>query len=135
MDNVSKGKEKKSFQKEGKNFKKKIIPVVSDSSESSPSPEEPSSPVGSPRSGSLSFRFSNSKMKNQMEIETMKDTLSNSFSKHGSQFSTVDKICFQAFEKEKKGICQRIRTDRPACTIPEHSPTAAKALPMVKLVA
>jgi len=80
MDNVSKGKERKSFQKEGKNFKKKIIPVVSDSSESSPSPEEPSSPVGSPRSGSLSFRFSNSKKKNQMEIETMKDTLSNSFS-------------------------------------------------------
>ena len=79
------GKEKKASHKEMKNIKKKIIPVVSDSSESSPSPEEPSSPIGSPRSSSLSSRFRHPKKKNKMEIETIKDKLNKSFSKHGSQ--------------------------------------------------
>jgi len=37
--------------------KKKIIPVVSDSSESSPSPEEPSTPIDSPQPSSISSRF------------------------------------------------------------------------------
>ena len=37
--------------------KKKIIPVVSDSSESSPSPEEPSTPLDSPQPSSISSRF------------------------------------------------------------------------------
>ena len=74
------GKEKKASHKEMKNIKKKIIPVVSDSSESSPSPEEPSSPIGSPRSSSLSSRFRHSKKKTQMEIETIKDKLNKSFS-------------------------------------------------------
>ena len=40
--------EKKPNDKEEKFSKKKIIPVQSDSSESSPSPEEPSTPVDSP---------------------------------------------------------------------------------------
>ena len=83
------GKEKKASHKEMKNIKKKIIPVVYDSSESSPSPEEPSSPIGSPRSSSISSRFRHSKKNNQMDIETMKDKLNNSFSKHGSQVYTV----------------------------------------------
>merc|ERR1719410_2361766 len=37
--------------------KKKIIPVISDSSESSPSPEEPSTPLDSPQPSSISSRF------------------------------------------------------------------------------
>jgi hypothetical protein len=42
---------------EEKSTKKKIIPVVSDSSESSPSPEEPSTPVDSPQPSPISSRF------------------------------------------------------------------------------
>ena len=64
-----------------KNIKKKIIPVVSDSSESSPSPEEPSSPI---ESLSLSSRPRNSQKKilNQPEVENMRGKLKNSLSQY-----------------------------------------------------
>ena len=54
-----------------KQTKKKIIPVQSDSSDSSSSPEEPSTPVDSPQPLSLSsqFRFSKINGFNQQEEE------------------------------------------------------------------
>jgi len=65
-----------------KNTKKKIIPVVSDSSESSPSPDDPSSPTDSPRSTSLSSRFRSSQQSSlrQHDVENIKDKLNNSLS-------------------------------------------------------
>jgi hypothetical protein len=67
-----------------KTTKKKIIPVVSDSSQSSPSPEEPSSPVDSHQALSLSSRFRNSQKNslNKQEVENMRGNLKNSLSKH-----------------------------------------------------
>lgn len=76
--------EKNSSDKERRNTKKKIIPVVSDSSESSPSPEDPSSPADSPHSSSLSSRmrsFQQSSLR-QHDVENIKDKLNNSLSKH-----------------------------------------------------
>ena len=67
-----------------KTTKKKIIQVVSDSSEASPSPKEPSSPVDSPQPLSLSSVFRNSQKSslNQQEDENMRGKLKNSLSKH-----------------------------------------------------
>merc|ERR1719430_677743 len=74
--------ESKLLDKERKNTKKKIIPVVSDSSESSPSPEDPSSPADSPHSSSLSSRmrsFQQSSLR-QHDVENIKDKFNNSLS-------------------------------------------------------
>jgi len=74
--------EKKLLDKERKNTKKKIIPVVSDSSESSPSPEDPSSPADSPHSSSLSSRmrsFQQSSLR-QHDVENIKNKFNNSLS-------------------------------------------------------
>ena len=62
-----------------KNTKKKIIPVQSDSSESSPSPEEPSTPVGSHKPLSLSSRFN---LQDEEEInKSLGQKLKNNYSK------------------------------------------------------
>ena len=77
-----------------KNSKKKIIPVVSDSSESSPFPEEPSSPIDSPQPLSLSSTFRNSQKKilNQQEVENMRGKLKNSLSKHDFLINSLNII-------------------------------------------
>merc|ERR1719277_1651191 len=69
-------KERKTNEKEKKTTKKKIIPVVSDS-DSSPSPEEPSSPADSSQNLTLSARFRNSQRlnQNQLEVETIREKL------------------------------------------------------------
>jgi len=74
-------KERKTNEKEKKTTKKKIIPVVSDS-DSSPSPEEPSSPADTAQPLSLSARFRNSQRisQNQKEVESIKGKLKNSSS-------------------------------------------------------
>jgi len=85
MGRESKNKEKPE-DKEEKFSKKKIIPVQSDSSESSPSPEEPSTPVDSPQPLSLSSRFRSSNRNTRSQhIEEEKNMelgqkLKNSFS-------------------------------------------------------
>ena len=72
---------------EEKQTKKKIIPVQSDSSESSSSPEEPSTPVDYPQPISLSsrFRLSQRNSFNQQEEKDRKkflgQKLKNSYSK------------------------------------------------------
>ena len=71
---------------EPKSMKKKIIPVQSDSSESSPSPEEPSTPVHSPKLPAVQssrFRSSHKSFGMQNEEERRKyfgAKLKNSFS-------------------------------------------------------
>ena len=66
--------------------KKKIIPVVSDSSESSPSPEEPSTPVDSPQPSSISSRFrmsqrSSLSLQDEDNMQSLGKKLKNSYSK------------------------------------------------------
>ena len=66
--------------------KKKIIPVVSDSSESSPSPEEPSTPVDSPQPSSISSRFrmsqrSSLSVQDEDNMQALGQKLKNSYSK------------------------------------------------------
>ena len=66
--------------------KKKIIPVVSDSSESSPSPEEPSTPVDSPQPSSISSRFrmsqrSSLSLQDEENTQSLGQKLKNSYSK------------------------------------------------------
>ena len=66
--------------------KKKIIPVVSDSSESSPSPEEPSTPVDSPQPSSISSRFrmsqrSSLSLQDEDNMQSLGQKLKNSYSK------------------------------------------------------
>ena len=77
--NISDGRIKLEKDTGNKNIKKKIIPVVSDSSESSASPEESSSPI---ESLTLFSRFRNSKKKmlNQKDVKHMRGRLSNSLS-------------------------------------------------------
>ena len=65
--------------------KKKIIPVVSDSSESSPSPE-PSTPVDSPQPSSISSRFrmsqrSSLSLHDEDNMQSLGQKLKNSYSK------------------------------------------------------
>ena len=83
MEKDSEANEQTAAVKENQITKKKIIPVVSDSSESSPSPEEPSSPINFSRSSTLSSRFRKSQKNNQIELENTKDKRNNSFSKYG----------------------------------------------------
>jgi hypothetical protein len=66
-----------------KSIRKKIIPVVSDSSESSPSPEEPSTPVDSPQPSSISsrFRMSQRSIKDEENMHSLGQKLKNSYSK------------------------------------------------------
>ena len=77
----------KNEDKQEKTTKKKIIPVVSDSSDSSPSPEEPSTPVDSPTPSSISsrFRMSQGNGFGQQEEENLNKSLGqklkNSYSK------------------------------------------------------
>jgi len=76
-------KEKKILDKERRNTKKKIIPVVSDSSESSPSPEDPSSPADSPHSSSLSSRIHSLQHSSlSLDIENIKDKVNATLSFH-----------------------------------------------------
>ena len=68
-----------------KSMKKKIIPVVSDSSESSPSPEEPSTPVDSPKQSSISSRLrmsqrSNISLQGDDNMQSLGQKLKNSYS-------------------------------------------------------
>ena len=69
-----------------KTTKKKIIPVVSDSSESSPSPDEPSTPVDSPQPSSISSRFRMSQrsrlsLQDEENMQYLGKKLKNSYSK------------------------------------------------------
>jgi hypothetical protein len=68
-----------------KTTKKKIIPVVSDPSESSPSPEQPSTPVDSPQPSSISSRFRMSKRSSfsqqaEDNMQSLGQKLKNSYS-------------------------------------------------------
>ena len=68
-----------------KSMKKKIIPVVSDLSESSPSPEKPSTPVDSPTPSSMSSRFrmsqrSNISLQGDDNLQSLGQKLKNSYS-------------------------------------------------------
>ena len=80
---------KNSVKKEGtkeKTTKKKIIPVVSDSSESSPSPDEPSTPTDSPQPSSISSRFRMSQrsrlsLQDEENMQYLGKKLKNSYSK------------------------------------------------------
>ena len=73
--------EKKTSQENGK---KKIIPVVSDSSESSPSPDEPSTPLDSPQPSSISsrFRMSQRSLQGNNDMASLGQKLKNSYSKY-----------------------------------------------------
>ena len=76
----------KKNESKAKTTKKKIIPVVSDSSESSPSPEEPSTPVDSPQPSSISSRFrmsqrSSSSLQDEDNMQSLGQKLKNSYSK------------------------------------------------------
>ena len=67
-------------------IKRKIIPVVSDSSESSSSPEEPSTPVDSPQPSSISSRFrmsqrSSLSLQDEENMHSLGQKLKNSYSK------------------------------------------------------
>jgi hypothetical protein len=80
--------------KQEKTTKKKIIPVVSDSSDSSPSPEEPSTPVDSPTpSISSRFRISQKNGFGQQEEENLNKSLGqklkNSYSKSVNRFLNI----------------------------------------------
>ena len=73
----------KNFEMKDKSMKKKIIPVVSDSSESSPSPEEPSTPVDSPQPSSISSRMSqrsNISLQGDDNMQSLGQKLKNSYS-------------------------------------------------------
>ena len=66
--------------------KKKIIPVVSDSSESSPSPDEPSTPIDSPQPSSISSGFRMSQrsilsLHDEDNMQSLGQKLKNSYSK------------------------------------------------------
>merc|ERR1719245_2289258 len=87
-------------------IKKKIIPVVSDSSESSPSPEEPSSPTDSPQPSSISSRFRSSQrstvsMQEDATLHSLGQKLKNSYSfrdKHEGKInrrSSIDSVSSQ----------------------------------------
>ena len=73
--------EKKTSQENGK---KKIIPVVSDSSESSPSPDEPSTPLDSPQPSSISsrFRMSQRSLQGNNDMASLGQKLKNSYSEY-----------------------------------------------------
>jgi hypothetical protein len=69
-----------------KTAKKKIIPVVSDSSESSPYPDEPSTPIDSPQPSSISSRFrmsqrSSTSLNGEENMQSLGQKLKNSYSK------------------------------------------------------
>ena len=69
-----------------KTTKKKIIPVVSDSSESSPSPDEPSTPIDSPQPSSIYSRFrmsqrSSLSLHDEDNMQSLGQKLKNSYSK------------------------------------------------------
>ena len=93
---------------ESKTMKKKIIPVQSDSSESSPSPEEPSTPVDSPQppsSHSSRFRLSQRngfKHQEEEEMKSLGQKLKNSYSKCHFTLIGVYLFYFQALEKDRK---------------------------------
>lgn len=92
--------EKKTSQENGK---KKIIPVVSDSSESSPSPDEPSTPLDSPQPSSISsrFRMSQRSLQGNNDMASLGQKLKNSYSfreRPDSKFSrrsSVESVCSQ----------------------------------------
>ena len=83
--NISNKENVKNSEITDKSMKKKIIPVVSDSSESSPSPEEPSTPVDSPQPSSMSSRFrmsqrSNLSLQGDDNMQSLGQKLKNSYS-------------------------------------------------------
>ena len=84
--NISNKENDKNSEITDKSMKKKIIPVVSDSSESSASPEEPSTPVDSPQPSSMSSRFrmsqrSNLSLQGDDNMQSLGQKLKNSYSK------------------------------------------------------
>ena len=83
--NISKKDNAKNPGIKDNSMKKKIIPVVSDSSESSPSPEEPSTPVDSPKQSSISSRLrmsqrSNISLQGDDNMQSLGQKLKNSYS-------------------------------------------------------
>jgi len=111
--------------------KKKIIPVVSDSSESSPSPEEPSTPIDSPQPSSISSRFRMSQrsvLSTQGEDSMMSlgQKLRNSYSfrdkpeKNHNRRSSMESIGSQGPPYGTRIVLGRETSPVPKCRLPQE---------------